>query len=98
MTQSPPSFWNILSVAVPVVGLLIGVLFVSGGGTGAGDYAGRLGAGILFALGMGAVCGLCAIAALVAIARGESRFWLSVVSLVGNLAVALPVAGVLLRR
>jgi hypothetical protein len=94
--QVQQSFWNILSVAVPVAGLLIGWMVISGGNSG--DYAGRLGAGILFALAMGAICGLCAIAALVAIVRGESRVWLSILGLVGNLAVVLPVAGALLRR
>jgi hypothetical protein len=96
MTQEQQSFWNILSVAVPVTGLLIGWMLIGDGGTG--DYAGRLGAGILFALGMGAVCALGAVAAFAALARGESRVWLSMLGLVGNLAVVLPIAGVLLRR
>jgi hypothetical protein len=39
-----------------------------------------------------------AVAAGVALARGEERMWLSLLGLVGNLAVALPVAGLLLRR
>lgn len=76
---------------------MIGLLAVPGSG-GTGDYAGRLGAGVLFVFGLGAACGLGALAAIVALARGEARLWLSVLALVGNLAVALPVAGLLLRR
>jgi len=97
MMPAQQPFWNILSVALPLVAFVVGCLLVAGGG-GAGDYAGRLGAGILFALGMGAVCGLGAAAAVVALFRGEARVWLSVLGLAGNLAVALPVVGVLLRR
>jgi len=95
MTTAQPSFWNILSVAVPLAGTLIGWLLVSGVNTQGYE---RMAAGILFVLAMGVVCGCGAVAAIVALAKGESRPWLSILGLVGNLAVALPVAGVLLRR
>ncbi len=83
-------------MGLPAAVLVIGLLSLGGGGTG--DWAGRLGEGVLFVMAMGAACGLGAVAAGVALARGEERMWLSVLGLVGNLAVALPVAGLLLRR
>lgn len=89
------SFWNLIAVALPVVAAVVGVANL--GGSGTGDWAGRLGSGVLLVVGMGAACGLGAVAAVVAIVRGEERMWLSVLALVLNLAVALPVAGLLLR-
>ena len=91
-----PSLWNLIAVGLPAVALVAGLLTVPGGGVG--DYTGRLGAGVVFVLGLGAACGLGAVAAVIAMVRGEERLWLSVLALVGNLAVALPVAGLLLRR
>lgn len=96
MQSETQSFWNLIAVGLPAVAVVIGLLSL--GGSGTGDWAGRLGEGVLLVIGVGAACGLGAIAAAVALARGEARVWLSIVALVGNLAVALPVAGLLLRR
>lgn len=85
-----------IALALPGVGLLAGLLFLPGGGMG--DYPGRLGAGVLFVIGLGAACALGAVAASIALFRGESRMWLSILSLLANLAIALPVVAVLLRR
>lgn len=94
--SSQPSFWNWIAIGLPLLALVTGLLLLSGGGTG--DFAGRLGAGVLFMIGLGAACGLGAAAAAVALFRGEPRPWLSVIALLVNLAVSLPVASLLLRR
>jgi hypothetical protein len=94
----PKSFWNVIAVALPLAVALLGWIWTSGISYGIGDYGGRMGVALLFILGIGAVCALGTGAAFVALARGESRAWLSIVGLVGNLAVVLPIAGLLLRR
>jgi hypothetical protein len=96
-TDTPQSFWNIVSLAIPVAAAAIGLLLVSQKG-GTGDFAGRLGAGVLFVIGMAIACGLGAAAAIAALVRNEPWAWLSILSLLVNLAVALPVVALLLRR
>jgi len=91
-----PSCWNLIAVGLPVVAALLGV--VNLGGSGTGDWAGRLGGAVVLVVGVGGACGLGAVAAIVALVRGEERMWLSVLALVLNLCVALPVAGLLLRE
>jgi hypothetical protein len=97
MTNSPQSFWNVVSLGVPLAAAGIGVLLLSQQG-GTGDFAGRLGAGVLFVIAMAIACSCGAAAAIFALARNEPRAWLSIFSLVLNLGVALPVVALLLRR
>jgi hypothetical protein len=89
-------FWNILSVAVPLGALALGLLLLAADPRGGGDYAGAIGGAVLFVFGVGGACAFGAVAAIVALARDERKTWLSVIGLVGNGAVVLPIVALLL--
>jgi hypothetical protein len=89
--------WNIVSVALPAVAVLVGFLLLAANPSARGDFAGSLGAAVLFALGVGAACVLGEIAALVALARGERLVWLTILGILGNGAVILPILVLFLR-
>jgi len=89
-------FWNILSLALPLTVAIGGAIVALTSRGGAGDYAGRLGSGILLVLAVGAACLLGEAAAIVSLFRGERYAWLGVLGLVLNLAVILPIAAVLM--
>ena len=89
--------WNIASVAVPAIAIVIGVLVLAGSRGGVGDYAGALGGGVLFIFGIAGACVIGEIAAWVALARGERMAWLTILGIIGNGAVILPVLLLLLK-
>lgn len=89
--------WNIISVALPVGAIVLGLLMLAASPRGGGDFAGAMGSAVLFALGVGGACGLGAIAAIVALVRGERKAWLSGIGLLANGAVVLPLIALLLR-
>ena len=96
----PPSgrapLWNIVAVALPGLVLAVGLLMLAGNPSGRGDYAGAMGSAVLLVLGVGAACGLGAVAALVALVRGERLRWLTVLGLIVNGIVVVPVLGLLM--
>ena len=71
MASDTPPRWNIVSVALPLAVAALGLLFLFGGGSAGGDYAGRLGSAVLFVIGIGGACAIGEIAAIVAHIRGE---------------------------
>ena len=87
--------WNVVSVALPLGALALGLLLLAANPRGGGDYAGALGSAVLFVLAVGGACLLGAMAAVVALARGERKTWLSVLGLVGNGVVVLPILALL---
>lgn len=89
--------WNIVSVALPVLAIAIGFIALTASPSGRGDFGGAMGAGILFILGVCAARSLGAVAAVIALIRGERMPWLTVIGLVGNGAVLVPVLGLMLR-
>ena len=95
-TQAPAPFWNLVSVALPIAAGVLGIAILSSNRRG-GDYASALGGGILFLLGMAVVSVIGEAAAIAAMYRGERMLWLSVLGIVGNAAVFLPVLFTLLR-
>lgn len=86
-----------MSVALPVAAAVIGLLLLAGNLSGRGDFAGAMGAGVLFVFGVGAASALGAIAAVIALLRQERRPWLTAIGLLANGAVLLPLLGLLLR-
>lgn len=94
VTRAP--FWNLIAIGLPLATFLIGLVVVSG--RGGMDYFGRLGGGILLLIGVAAASGLGVIAGVVALYRHERLVWLSVVSIVLNCLIVLPVLGVFTRR
>lgn len=92
-----PAFWNLISLAVPVVGCLLGVLILSASRTGTGDYAGALGGGVLFLFGLGAVCVAGEVAAIAALVRGERLAGLSMLGVIVNGVVIAPLLWLLAR-
>ena len=93
---APAPFWNLISLCVPVASLAIGALVLSANHR-AGDFAGSLGAGVLFALALAAACTLGGGAAVAALARGERLMLLSILGVVVNGALTLPVLFILLK-
>jgi len=89
--------WNIVSVAIPALAIAVGFLVLIANPSGRGDFGGAMGAGILFILGVCAACGLGAIAAVIALVREERMQWLTVIGLLGNGAVLVPVLWLMLR-
>ena len=89
--------WNIVSVALPAVAVVLGLLMLAANPSGRGDFAGSLGAAVLFALGIGGACALGEIAALVALVRGERLLWLTTLGILGNGAVILPILVLFLK-
>ncbi len=92
-----PAYWNIVSLVLPVAAMVIGGLMVSGSRSGAGDFAGALGGGVLFLFGMAAVCVLGEIAAIAALMQGERWAGLSILGVLVNAAFILPVLYLLSR-
>lgn len=97
ITTARAPFWNLIAVGLPVAVFLIGLLMLSSR-SGGGDYAGRLGGGILVILAVAVASGLGVLAGGLALYRHERLAWLSVLGIVLNLLVCLPVVGVLLRK
>ena len=89
--------WNIASVAIPAAAIVIGLLVLAGSKGGGGDYAGALGGGVLFIFGIAAACVIGEIAAWVALVRGERMAWLTILGIIGNAVVILPVLLLLLK-
>src|SRR5262245_14854667 len=96
MEQAAP-LWNIASVAIPAVAIVLGILILAGSRGGAGDFAGAMGGGVLFVLGIAGVCVLGEIAAWVALIRGERMVWLTILGIIGNGVVIVPVLLVLMK-
>lgn len=90
-------FWNLIAFFGPLGIGGLAILYLATVKYPMGDLGGRMANGILFMLGMGIVCALGAGAAVAALVRGEERMWLSILALVANLVVVVPVAGLLLR-
>jgi hypothetical protein len=67
------------------------------GGSRGGDFAGAIGGGVLFIFGLAAACVIGEIAAWVALLRGERMAWLSILGILGNGIVILPVLLLLLK-
>ena len=88
--------WNIVSVAIPAIAIVLGLLLVAGG-RGGGDFAGALGGGVLFIFGVAGACVFGEIAAWVALVRGERMAWLTILGILGNGVVIVPVLLLLLK-
>jgi hypothetical protein len=89
--------WNIVSVALPVLAAVIGLLMLAANPSGRGDYGGALGGAVLLVMGVAAACGLGVIATVVALVRQERMPWLTAIGLIGNGAVLVLALGLLLR-
>jgi hypothetical protein len=76
---------------------VLGLLLLAANPSGRGDFAGSLGATVLFALGVGGACAVGEIAALIALARGERLVWLTILGVLGNGAVILPILALFLK-
>jgi hypothetical protein len=90
-------FWNVLGVVIPFAALLIGIVVAAGSRGGTGDFAGALGGGVLLIGILGIGCVLGELAAITALVRQERLMWLSIIGIIGNAVVLLPLAGLLLR-
>ena len=89
--------WNIASVAMPAAAFVIGLLVLAGSRGGAGDFAGALGGGVLFVFAVAGACVIGEIAAWVALVRGERMAWLTMLGIIGNGVVIVPVLLLLLK-
>ena len=87
-------FWNLIAIGLPLTAFLIGLLLLSGRGN---DYASRLGGGVLLAIGVCAASSIGVIAGVVSLYRHERLAWLSVLAIVINLALCLPLIAVLMK-
>lgn len=96
--QRPGLLWGPISVVVPLLALLAGVLQLAAGSSGTGDFAGSLGGAVLLVLGLGIGCAIGLVAAVVALVRRERWAVLPWLSLVANGAVLLPILLLLLRN
>ena len=102
MAGDPPveqvaPLWNIASVVIPAAAIVIGMLALAGSRGGAGDFAGALGGGVLFVFAIAGACVIGEIAAWVALVRGERMAWLTIVGILGNGVVIVPVLLLLLK-
>ncbi len=95
--RSAAPLWNIISIALPLGAAALGVLLLASNPRGGGDFAGAIGSAVLFVFGVGVACGLGVIAAVIALARGERRLWLTLIGLAGNGIALLPLLTLLLR-
>ena len=91
-----PPFWNLISLGVPVVSFAIGALILSANRQ-AGDFAGSLGSGVLFAFALAAACTFGGAAAVAALVKGERLVLLSILGVLVNGALSLPVLFILLK-
>ncbi len=94
--MKPPD-WNLIALGPPAAAFVIGLVILSASRSGTGDYAGALGGGLLFLLGLGGVCVLGEAAAVAALVRGERMVWLSILGVLVNGAGILPLLFVLAR-
>ena len=90
-------FWSILSLALPLTATLLGVAILLSTRSGTGDYAARLGTGVLLLAGIGIACALGEIAAIVSILRGERLPWLAAIGVIANLLVIFPLLSLFIR-
>ncbi len=95
MDEKAP-LWNLIAAALPIAGAIIGILATSSG-SGQGDYAGRLGGAVIAIVIVAIAAALGAGAAVTSLVRGERMVWLAILALIGNLAIALPVAVLFIR-
>lgn len=86
----PLPFWNVISLALPSLAILAGIVVLNSTHR-SGDFAGALGGGVLFALGLAAVSVLGGASAIAALLRGEQMAWLSMLGILVNGAFLLPV-------
>jgi len=89
--------WNIVSIVLPAIAIVLGILMVAGS-RGGGDFAGALGGGVLFIFGVAGACLIGEIAAWVALVRGERMAWLTILGIIGNGIVIVPVLLLLLKN
>lgn len=94
--STPAPFWNLISLGVPVLSFAIGALVLSANHR-SGDFAGSLGAGVLFAFALAAACTFGGAAAVAALVKGERLVLLSILGVVLNGALALPVLFILVK-
>jgi hypothetical protein len=89
-------FWNVLSLALPLAVAIGGAIVTVTSRDGAGDFAGRLGSGVLLVLAVGATCVVGEVAAVASLVRGERHAWLAILGLILNLVIILPIGAVLM--
>jgi hypothetical protein len=89
-------FWNILALAGPLTVAALGAILTVTSRSGTGDFAGRLGNGVLFVLAVGATCLVGEVAAVVSLVRGERHAWLAILGLILNLIIISPIAAILM--
>jgi hypothetical protein len=88
--ERPRPLWNVISVALPLLVVIIGVVQILTTPFGGGDYAGRLGSAVLLIIALGIGCGVGFMAAVIALIRGERWTALSWLGAIGNGAVLVP--------
>jgi hypothetical protein len=94
---SAPPFWNIVGSSLPVAAFGLGLLVLAASKGGRGDFAGALGRGVLFFVAIGVACLIGEIASIIALVRQERLVWLSILGVIGNAVVLLPLVALLLR-
>ena len=90
--------WAILSLVLPTTTALLGIAILLGSSSGAGDYAARLGSGVLLLAGIGLACALGEIAAIVSLFEGERLPWLAAIGAIAHLLVILPIFRLLMSE
>ena len=90
--------WNVISVVLPFAAIALGLLFAASSPGHGGNYGAALGIAFMFVILVGGASILGVIAAIVALARGERKAWLSLIGLVGNCAVVFPLLALLLKE
>ena len=90
-----PPRGNVVSIAAPLVALGIGLIQAAGASSG-GNLGVALGNALGVVLLVVAGCAIGLVAAVMALVRGERMAWLSVLGLLGNGAVVIPVVFFLL--
>ena len=93
--EKPPR-WNIVSVAVPLAAAAVGVVQATGVSSG-GNMGVAMGAAFAFVAFAVVGCAIGLVAALIAVVRNERMAWLSVLGLLGNGAVIVPIVFFLLK-
>ena len=90
--------WAILSLVLPTTTALLGIAILLGSSSGTGDYAARLGSGVLLLAGIGLACAFGEIAAIVSLLQGERPPWLAAIGVIANLLVILPIFRLLMSE
>ena len=93
----PAPLWNIASIVIPIVALVIGIVVLAGSKGGGGDFAGAMGGAVLFIFGVAGACVFGEIAAWVSLIRGERHAWMAILGIIGNGIVMVPVLLLLLK-